>query len=253
MDKEKIKKHFSKSAPNYDRFSRMQRRLGLDILQKLKEIVPPRTILDLGSGTGFLAYKLAKKYPKAKVVALDIAPGMIKFAKEHRLCPNIIYKCIDVEKMSFKPHSLDLIVSNASLQWTDLLKVSKKVKPLLKKEGRFIFTTFGPQTLVELKAAFRKLSKDNPVHTFPSLSLVKKILKQSGFLSVGIKRKLVRQKVRNAQTLMQSLKGLGALSAKSYDPSFKRAKDLLAVMGEYNRQKSRSATYEVFFCRASEI
>ncbi|MCX5751500.1 MAG: malonyl-ACP O-methyltransferase BioC [Candidatus Saganbacteria bacterium] len=251
MDKEKIKKHFSKSAPSYDRFGRLQRWLGLEIIRRIPAGFRPRRILDVGCGTGWLAYKLAKKFPGSQVVAVDIAPGMIKFARQHRRLSNVFYSCQDAEWLDFKPGSFDLVVSSATLQWTDLKEVSRKIKTALDSKGIFLFTTFGPKTLIELKEIFKKGKKASSVHEFAGVKEVLQTLKSVGFKKVSLTRQIVKKDYRNVSTLMDSLKGLGALSAKeTSDSSLGRGKELLRIIEKSEEQKSFLVTYEVLIGEA---
>jgi ubiquinone/menaquinone biosynthesis C-methylase UbiE len=47
----------------------------------LRDVPPPRRLLDLGTGTGFVAKALAERYPGAEVVGIDLSPGMIEEAR----------------------------------------------------------------------------------------------------------------------------------------------------------------------------
>jgi ubiquinone/menaquinone biosynthesis C-methylase UbiE len=46
----------------------------------LTDVPPPRRVLDLGTGTGFVAKALAGRYPEAEVVGIDLSPAMIEEA-----------------------------------------------------------------------------------------------------------------------------------------------------------------------------
>jgi len=58
---------------------------------------PIRSILDVGCGGGQAAYRLAKRYPGASVVAIDMNPDAIDFAKEHYQLPNLTFE-VQLEK-----------------------------------------------------------------------------------------------------------------------------------------------------------
>lgn len=53
------------------------------IIAKLKGGVPPRRILDMGSGSGVIGLTLAATWPEADVVLADISPGALKLAQEN--------------------------------------------------------------------------------------------------------------------------------------------------------------------------
>lgn len=56
----------------------------------------PQSILDVGCGGGIFTTKLARKYPKAKIVGIDLNPDAIAFAKKQINLPsNVTFECKD--------------------------------------------------------------------------------------------------------------------------------------------------------------
>jgi len=71
-------------------------------------------ILDIGTGSGCLAVKLAKEYPNSKVYGIDIDPAALKTANENaklNKTENVSFKQMNIleEKIDYK---FDLVVSN---------------------------------------------------------------------------------------------------------------------------------------------
>ncbi|MBI5700246.1 methyltransferase domain-containing protein [Candidatus Saganbacteria bacterium] len=224
--KKQIKENFSKSSKNYDKISTFQKSLANKLFQKTKGIKGTE-ILDLGCGTGYLVRKLANKYINAKIVGIDIAPGMIKEAKNReprRLVSgfpnNIRYLVQDCEELP-KLGAFDLIVSNASLQWMDLKKVSICVEMNLKPNGVFMFNTMGPNNLKELKdAGFRK-------NDCPSISEIKNIF-GGNFKKIRIAKYEVKQKFKDIKALIKYLKDIGANTPTMADnPNINRSRSTL--------------------------
>ncbi len=50
---------------------------GTDLLLKELKLKPTDVVADIGAGTGFFSFQLAKKVPKGEVLAVDIQPEMI--------------------------------------------------------------------------------------------------------------------------------------------------------------------------------
>ena len=149
--KDKIRESFSNSAARYDQYTDLQKKMS-DFIFKLltKEY---ETILEVGCGTGILAGKLAEKYPGSKIIGLDIAPGMINYSSAKIKHSNVSFIEGDGEALPFPDQKFDLVISSAALQWMAPEKAVSEASRVLKPGGRFIFSTFGPATLSELKKA----------------------------------------------------------------------------------------------------
>jgi malonyl-CoA O-methyltransferase len=81
LDKKQIAHSFSRAAATYDSVANLQRRVGDVLLQKLTPNPAAQVVLDLGCGTGYFTPQLQSKFPQALVVGVDIAEGMLQFAK----------------------------------------------------------------------------------------------------------------------------------------------------------------------------
>lgn len=143
------------------------------------------TILDLGCGTGDLAYEISKA--GAAVTGMDLSTPMIDAAKAKY--PDIRFLVGDAT--SFKlDEEVDAVFSNAALHWVkDPERVIACVWDALKQGGRFV-AEFGGQSNVEavIKATSRVLDRDygidasarNPWY-FPSIAQYSTLLEQQGF------------------------------------------------------------------------
>ena len=221
IDKNIVSKNFSKSAKRYDKLAVFQRSLANKLFNRTKGN-KASNILDIGCGTGYLTKKLALKYKNAKVIGVDLAPGMIKEAIKKNKLPNIKYLAHDCENLP-KIGAFDLIVSNASLQWMNLYKVSGCINKNLAQNGVFLFNTFGPNNLKELKSAGFKRNKN------PLKQLIIKIFKKY-FKNVRVTRSLHKKKFKNIKALIGYLKGLGANTPSlKGSPNIKRLRKILKL------------------------
>jgi malonyl-CoA O-methyltransferase len=137
----------------------------------------PQRILDLGCGTGYLTSLLAKRFPQAEIVALDIAPAMLEQTARRfkSLRPWWRFwqrrqplRCVegDMRQLPFEPGVFDLVISNMVIQWADDLDgVFAQIRRVLADEGLFLFTSFGPDTLKELRQAWQLV---DPAHGYVS-------------------------------------------------------------------------------------
>lgn len=202
LDKEEIKKNFSRSAPHYEDHAVLQKELA-DALFFTVGKYHPESILDLGCGTGYLAAKIARHFPFAKVTGIDLAPGMIVVARERYRRGNLLFIEADAEEKTFPAETFDLIVSNASLQWMDFEKVADGVAKMLKLGGFFAFNTFGPQTLNELKEFGFK------VNNFLSLEEIKLIMR-GDFINKEFASMMIRKEFKDVREMIYHLREIGA-------------------------------------------
>lgn len=202
LNKNKIKANFSKSAPVYEEHAYLQKKLADELFSKIEKIELSR-ILDIGCGAGYLTHLVANKFPQAEVVGIDIAKGMIEAAEKKPQLKNLRFFVADGESFNFEPNSLDLIISNLSFQWMDHHKTVEQVKRVLRPGGKFLFHTFGPQTLNEIRQlGFR-------VNIFPSLKDWEKILVEN-FALRYLDSKTSFQEFGSLKDAMAYLKQIGA-------------------------------------------
>jgi trans-aconitate 2-methyltransferase len=77
----------------------------------------PRDVVDLGCGPGTLTATLADRWPAARVVGLDSSPDMIREAQAVAQPGRLEFRLGEIEGWRPEPRSVDVIVSNAALQW----------------------------------------------------------------------------------------------------------------------------------------
>ena len=123
IDKEQARRAFERAAARYDEVAVLQREIGRRMIERLDYVrLEPRVILDAGCGTGTTTAELARRYPHAEIVALDFAHGMLRHASGQGGWINVPqWVCGDVEALPLAGQCIDLVYSNAVLQWsTDL-------------------------------------------------------------------------------------------------------------------------------------
>ncbi len=161
-DKRQLRRSFEKAAATYDRAAVLQREVGTRALERLDLVkLDPKLIVDAGCGTGFALQSLHRRYPRATLAALDIAPAMLqksrgRIARWQRWLglSSQVFICGDNGRLPIRSASVDMIWSSLAFQWADDLPgVMAECHRVLRPGGLLMFTTFGPDTLKELRTA----------------------------------------------------------------------------------------------------
>lgn len=74
---------------------------------------PPSKVLDLGTGTGKAARVVAKRFPEADVVGVDLAPEMVRQARDllpTELAGRVSFEVADGASLPFPDGAFDLVV-----------------------------------------------------------------------------------------------------------------------------------------------
>lgn len=177
LDKRAVRAAFTRAAANYDAHAVLQREIGTRLLARLDYIrLDAHSILDIGCGTGVPTQALAHRYRPARVVGVDLAPTMVQAARRRRAgwlpfglgpwATRAHYVCADAERLPFAPASFDLVFSNLTFQWCDPDVVFRECRRILRPGGLLLFTSFGPDTLKELRAAWHATDAGAHVHDF---------------------------------------------------------------------------------------
>jgi malonyl-CoA O-methyltransferase len=162
LDKRQMRRSFDRAAPAYDRAAVLQREVCVRALERLDLVkIDPRGILDAGCGTGFAAQALHKRFPGAMLIELDIAAAMLRVArargprwKKWFGAGRDVFVCGDNERLPMRAQCVDLLWSNLAFQWAnDPPALFAECRRVLRPGGLLMFTTFGPDTLQELREA----------------------------------------------------------------------------------------------------
>jgi len=252
-----MRQSFSDAAQSYDDVAVLQREVGqrmCERLQLLKQV--PAQILDLGSGTGKHTVALHRIYKKARIVAMDIALPMVKAAKKNKpwFSP-LSYVCGDAEQLPLADNSIDMIFSNLTLQWmTDLDATFAELRRILKPEGVLMFTSFGPDTLKELRDSWATVDEYSHVNAFIDMHDVGDALLRAGFAEPVMDVEHFTLTYADTTALMRDLKLLGAHNVTQGRRRTLTAPGRLRAMQQaYEQYRSEGvlpASYEVVYGHA---
>jgi len=217
IDRHAMRAAFEKAASSYDAAAVLQQEVANRLVERMDVMtMQPVSILDAGSGTGFVSQLMAKRFPKAKITALDIAFNMLKQAKgkcsfKQRFNKQFCHVNAEVENLPFADASVELVISGLTLQWCqDLPKVFKEFRRVLAPGGLLLFSTFGPDTLKELRQSWAEVDDLPHVNAFADMHNVGDALVQSGFADPVMDMEMLTVTYNDVKTVMKDLKQIGA-------------------------------------------
>ena len=168
LDIPRVRRSFDRAAATYDAAAVLHAEVRGNLLARLDLMaLTPRVVLDAGAGTGHAARALKRRYPKARVIALDSSQRMLQAARRQQSWLRPFDRvCADAGHLPVADATVDLIISNLMLQWCNPDQIFAEFRRVLAPHGLLCFTSLGPDTLRELRSAWRsKLPTQTPTVT----------------------------------------------------------------------------------------
>jgi malonyl-CoA O-methyltransferase len=230
VDPQAVRRGFARAASTYDAAAVLQREIGTRMAQRLDYVkLAPDVVLDAGCGTGEAVGELGARYAGAAVVAVDIAFPMVDAARRRaRMQQSLLrrllqplslargpatpqFVCADINALPLAGVAVDLIWSNLALQWVnDLPRAFAEFRRVLKVGGLLSFTTFGPDTLRELRRAFAGADTATHANRFVDMHDIGDMLVHAGFADPVMDMEYVTQTFESPRALFEDLKAIGA-------------------------------------------
>lgn len=210
-----VRRSFSRASAGYDTAAVVQREVRDILLQRLELTrLQPTTVLDAGAGTGHASRALKQRYPKARVVALDSAHGMLLQARrQQRLWRRFERICADASQLPFADASVDLIFSSLMLQWNHPDAVLGEFRRVLRPGGLLSLSSCGPDTLRELRSAWAAVDEDAHVLPFIDMHDLGDALVRAGFNAPVLDVERYTLNYTDVHAVMRDLKANGAHNA----------------------------------------
>src|SRR5713101_8030265 len=207
-----VRRSFDRAGAGYDAVAVLQTDVRERLLQRLDlTAVAPRIILDAGAGTGHASHALKRRYPISQVIALDSAFGMLRAAGCQQSWVGCFHRvCADAEHLPLTDASVDLIFSSLMLQWCDLDALFAEFRRVLAPNGCLRFTSLGPNTLYELRAAWARVDSHSHVNRFIHIHDVSAAMVRAGFAAPVLYVDRYALTYAEVRGLAADLKAIGA-------------------------------------------
>ena len=235
FDPRHVRRAFSRASSSYADAAKLQHEVEARLLETLEyyaegraaDAQAPAVVVDLGCGPGSAARAMQARWPKARVLALDLALPMLQSQGDAaglarrlaRLLPGAgapmpVRVCADARALPLADHSVDLLFSSLCLQWVeDLPAVFAGFRRALRPGGMLVVSTFGPDTLFELRSAFAAADAVPHVSPFASIAQFGDALIAAGFRNPVLDRDELVTHYDDLPALMRELRAIGATNA----------------------------------------
>lgn len=239
---QKIQNNFNRFAVSYDKHAIVQNEIAKRLSQKLNAINPAQfPILELGAGTGLLSNLLNCKYLDNQLITTDFAKKSLDINQNK----NSI--CLDSQYLPFKSQTFGVVISNLMMQWCNLEAVISESNKVLKGDGLFIFSSFGPQTLIELKQSWSGIDNNTHINNFMDMHDIGDKLLAAGLTGVVVESEIITLTYEKVMDILLDLKHIGAqnINANSISKS-----SLQAMFKNYEKFRSNGklpVSYEVIY------
>ena len=273
VDPAAVKRAFGRAAATYDAAAVLQREIGRRLVARLDVVrLEPARILDVGCGTGEATAELVARYPGAHVVGLDLAWPMVRAARERLRRGRSVYRrllapltgnagdsahvvCADALALPLPGVCIDFVFSNLALQWVnDLPRAFAEMRRVLRVGGLATFTTFGPDTLRELRAAFAAADGYQHVNAFIDMHDLGDALVHAGFSDPVMEMEHITLEYACVEAVARDLQAIGARNALPGRPrglsGRGRWREVIARYEKERRNGALPATYEVIYGHA---
>ncbi|HEU0224023.1 MAG TPA: malonyl-ACP O-methyltransferase BioC [Steroidobacteraceae bacterium] len=256
LDAAAARRNADRASATYDEYAVLQARVRRQLIDRLDWIAyTPQAVLDLGCGTGHGALALAARWPDARVIAVDHSPGMLAQAAHHDTAGRCERLCADARSLPLADASVDLVFSSLMLPWCDDPDaVFAEMARVLRPRGLFTFTTLGPDTLVELRDAWRAADPGEHVIPFTDMHDIGDGLVRAGLAEPVLDVLRYTLTYPDLRALARDLRATGAGNASAGRPRGLTGRGrFAAVLRAYERHRRDGvlpASCEVIFGQA---
>ena len=226
LDPNAVRRQFARRAGHLDRADFLLRDVERRMFERLEVVrLAPAVVLDVGAGLGHGATRLQQRHPQARVLGLDLVPAMAARAAALHGPParqglaarlrgwfggtsgdprTPMFAAAQASRLPVATSSIDLLWSNLAWHWfEDPFAVLTDWHRVVRPEGLLSFSTFGVDTLRELRALGARLFE------FPDMHDIGDALVRAGFAEPVMDTERITVTWQSAQALLDEVSALG--------------------------------------------
>lgn len=235
-DSRRVRGIFERRAATFDEVAFLPREIAQRMRERLDYIkIAPASVLDAGCGPGDDLPDLRQRFPDAPVFGSDLSRAMLLRAQRHdagdtswrRFLPASLGKALgargprfaqaDFAALPFASDAFGLVWSNLALHWhprPDL--VFGEWQRVLQVNGLLMFSTFGPDTLKELRGAWAEVDAAHGLPTrshvvdFVDMHDLGDMLVENGFEIPVMDQETLTVTYPSGQRLLEDVRRMGA-------------------------------------------
>ncbi|MEM9208873.1 MAG: methyltransferase domain-containing protein [Pseudomonadota bacterium] len=165
-----VRRRFERAAASFDDGDFLHQRCFDGLIDRLEPMqLKPRRIVDIGCGTGSRTRALAKRYRRSQILGIDLALGMLRQSVRNRSRFSRIREVqADAQALPLRTGIADMVIANLTPVWFSHPSTCfAEAARVLREEGLFVFSSLGPDSLVELRAAWGSADVDAGPHVLP--------------------------------------------------------------------------------------
>jgi malonyl-CoA O-methyltransferase len=225
LDPAQVRRAFDRAAATCERSAFVAREVERRLADKLAYLkVAPARVLDAGSGVGTAQRLLRARFPAAQVIEVDLSLAMLRRARSRRGLGEKLramaapaarqWLCADFSRLPLRGASFGIVWSSLALAWSaEPLATLAEFHRVLAPGGALMFSTYGPDTLRELREAFAATDAAPHVHAFTDMHDLGDMLVAAGFDAPVMEMERLDVTYADIGALARDLKWSGQTSA----------------------------------------
>lgn len=248
-----VRRAFDRASASFEASAVVHGEIRDRLLERLDLVrIQPTAVMDLGAGTGLASRALKRRYPDARVVAVDLSPSMLAYARKHwgwwRRFDRL---AADATALPLRAGGFDLIFSNLMLQWcNEPHRVFEEARRTLRPGGLLTFSTLGPDSLKELRNAWRAIDSHTHVHRFIDMHDLGDALVRTGFAEPVMDTERLTVTFPNLTKLHRELRNTGSTNRSAARRRGLTGRRALAALREQQPTGSLGVSLEVIYGHA---
>ena len=212
LDQKLIRRGFARAAAHFDEHDFLHREIRDRLLERLQAVrIEPRTVLDLGAGTGGALASLRSRFPNARTLPVDLTPEMLAAGAAAGSAV-----CADAARLPLQDASVDVVFSNLMLHHCpEPPAVLAEVRRVLTDDGVFVLTTLGPTSLLEVGRAWATADSYTHIAPFTDMHDLGDLLVRSGFAEPVLDSQVLTVTYGEFDKLVADLRHAGGTNANA--------------------------------------